>query len=97
MERQIARLSRRELLKSVGIAGAGLSTLPLLTAFSDAPHQGVELKEKKAPNITYVGTFVVYCQKSGLVLDVKGGSLQDGAPVQQYHYHGGANQQWSLS
>ena len=31
---------------------------------------------------------------TGLVLDVRGGSLEDGAPIIQFKDHGGLNQRW---
>ncbi len=99
MERQKARISRRELLKSLGIAGVGLSAFPFVTAFSDVHHQVAGLKETKASPLipgNYAGTYSITCLKSGLVLDVRGGSLQNGAQIDQYYYNGGANQLWSL-
>jgi hypothetical protein len=40
--------------------------------------------------------YKLVCANSGKVLDVDGGSVQDGAKVQQWTDHGGANQQWSF-
>ena len=40
--------------------------------------------------------YKLVCANSGKVLDVDGGSVQDGATVQQWTDHGGANQHWSF-
>jgi hypothetical protein len=40
--------------------------------------------------------YKLVCANSGKVLDVDGASVQDGATVQQWTDHGGANQQWSF-
>lgn len=38
----------------------------------------------------------IYSENSGMALDVADGSSDDGAQIQQYHHHGGANQQWEI-
>ncbi len=46
-------------------------------------------------NVTYVA--VVFNYKSGYVLDLTNGNINNGAPIQQYHWIGGdQNQQWSI-
>ncbi|HZU02730.1 MAG TPA: RICIN domain-containing protein, partial [Ktedonobacteraceae bacterium] len=40
--------------------------------------------------------YKLVCANSGKVLDVDGGSVQDGAKVQQWTDQGGANQHWSF-
>lgn len=40
--------------------------------------------------------YTITSVRSGLALDVAGGSREDHAPIIQYSYHGGPNQQWQL-
>jgi hypothetical protein len=42
------------------------------------------------------GPIVFESRSSGMVLDVRGASFQDGAAIQQYPWNGGINQQWTL-
>jgi hypothetical protein len=43
------------------------------------------------------GTYQIVNRNSGLAVDSKGTQVTNGTPVQQYSYHGGANQQWTLT
>jgi Glycosyl hydrolase family 76/Ricin-type beta-trefoil lectin domain-like len=43
------------------------------------------------------GTYQIVNRNSGLAVDSKGTQITNGTPVQQYAYHGGANQQWTLT
>ena len=42
------------------------------------------------------GAYALVARHSGMCLDVGNNSTDDGAPLQQWTCHGGANQQWSL-
>lgn len=44
----------------------------------------------------FAGCYRIICKHSGKCLDVKDYSLEDGAKVFQYTWHGGHNQQWWL-
>jgi hypothetical protein len=44
----------------------------------------------------FTGLYRITSRASGKVLDVEGGSLQNGAKIQQWDYWGGANQHWRL-
>jgi ricin-type beta-trefoil lectin protein/IgA peptidase M64 len=46
------------------------------------------------PNFMDAGWYRIVCENSGMVLDVKGGSKDPFAPVQQYPWHNGDNQKF---
>ncbi|MCW3465020.1 RICIN domain-containing protein [Chitinophaga nivalis] len=47
-------------------------------------------------NIVSGGIYRITSVRSGRVLDVVSGSYNDGAQIQQYHWHGGDNQRWKI-
>jgi hypothetical protein len=49
-----------------------------------------------APLAVSGGAYAVISVHSGKALDVEGASLADGAPIIQWPWHGGANQQWRV-
>ncbi len=50
-----------------------------------------------SPDAVANGTYRVVNRNSGLTLDVKGNSTANGAVVQQYAYHAGTNEQWTVT
>jgi len=50
----------------------------------------------KAKTKDFIGTFYFFAKHSEKCLDVSDGRRDDTANVQQYTYHGGENQQWTI-
>lgn len=42
------------------------------------------------------GIYLIKSVSSGKVIDLTGGQLQNGVPLQQFDENGGANQHWKL-
>jgi hypothetical protein len=43
------------------------------------------------------GTYKIVNLNSGLAVDAKGNGTTNGTPIQQYTYHGGTNEQWTVT
>lgn len=90
---------RRSGVLGLGVVNAGTSAgdaAELQDQDQNTPHNSALEHQRWIIHPLGNGAYKIQNEKSGLVLDVMGGSTADGAPVIQWPWQGGTNQQWLI-